>query len=287
MVQVAKGKGKIVAIVIVAGLGATIAKTGSRGGFLGLIAFGIATLLLLKTVPVAKRVLFLFVTAIALSIAAPPGYWTQMETILSPKQDYNWNSPTGRREVFKRGIGYMMRNPVTGIGIQNFPRAEGTLSERAQLQAANPESYAGIKWSVAHNSFLEVASETGLVGITCYLTLVIGSIIIAGRLRRKMPKSWVRGTEEERFLYYATLYLPIAFITFCVSGFFVSFSYHDLIYLMGSVMAGLILCVNQKLHGPVGHPAPGAVVTPLVTPRRTMPPGPSLRFPQPPGGPVA
>ena len=99
------------------GIGGTIAKTGSRGAFLGLIAVGMALLLMLKNVPVGKRLAFVAaVTVVALAFFAPSGYWTQMNTLTSPKEDYNWTSPTGRREVFKRGIGYMMRNPFTGIG---------------------------------------------------------------------------------------------------------------------------------------------------------------------------
>ena len=289
MFQVCRGRGKTVAGIVVAGLGATVAKTGSRGGFLGLMVFGIALLLMLKTVPVMKRVMFLVVTFIALSIAAPPGYWEQMKTIFSPTEDYNWTDPTGRKEVFKRGMGYMALNPITGIGVDNFPRAEGTLSDRARAQAVD-KSLAGIKWSAAHNSFLEVASETGLVGLGCFLTLIVGSVVVIIKLRKKMPKQWERGTQEERFLYFSTIYLPVAFVTFCASGFFVSFGYIDLMYVLGALVAGLIVCVERKLRedararsGPVS-PAPIAPSGPRGAAPVIMP---SLRFPQPPAGPSA
>jgi O-antigen ligase len=287
MVQVSKGQAKILAVMIVLGLGGTIAKTGSRGGFLGLMAFGCAMLVLLKTVPVAKRVLFLGVTMIALTIAAPPGYWDQMKTIFTPTEDYNWTSPTGRKAVFDRGIGYMMRNPVTGIGIDNFPRAEGTLSSRAVAQAQD-RSLAGIKWSAAHNSFLEVAAEMGVVGLSLFLSLIFAGIIGVRRVRRRMPARWSRGTQEERFLYLLTLYLPVSFITFSASGFFVSFAYRDLIYVLGAFTVGLIVSVEAKLKQEramqmaPGSPAP--VPGPVIS-RGATPGGPSLRFPLPPAGP--
>ncbi|MEO8199498.1 MAG: O-antigen ligase family protein [Gemmatimonadota bacterium] len=281
MVQVCRGKGKVVAIAVVVGLGATIAKTGSRGGFLGLMVFGLALLLMLKTVPLAKRIIFLVVTALALIIAAPQGYWDQMLTIMSPTKDYNWTAPTGRKEVFKRGIGYMMRNPVTGIGIDNFPRAEGTLSERAIAQAADP-SLAGIKWSVAHNSYLESATEMGVPGLILFCTLVFGGIFGISKLRRSLPSAWVTGTQEERFLFYASLYLPVAFAAFSASSFFVSFEYRDLLYCLGAFAAGLIVCIEQKLKAQAsGGSAGNVAMAPTV---RVLAPssGPSLRFPQPP-----
>ncbi|MGH7926743.1 MAG: O-antigen ligase family protein, partial [Candidatus Binatia bacterium] len=157
------GKKKMVAAFILLGVGGTIAKTGSRGAFLGLIAVGIGLLVMLKSVPVAKRLAFVAVTAVALAFFAPAGYWEQMKTLTSPKEDYNWTSPTGRREVFKRGVNYTVRHPLTGLGIENFARAEGTLSDRAIAQARDP-SLPGIKWSAPHNSFLQAAAELGIPG---------------------------------------------------------------------------------------------------------------------------
>jgi O-antigen ligase len=288
MAQVSKGKGKYLAIIIAAGLGATIAKTGSRGGFVGLVGFGLALLVMLKTVPIAKRVMFLVITTLGLVIAAPPGYWDQMLTVLKPTEDYNWTSPTGRKEVFKRGIGYWSRNPVTGIGIDNFSRAEGTISDRAIAQKLDP-SLPGIKWSVAHNSFLEVLVEMGLVGFGFFCMLVFGGIFALNRLRKTIPDRWSRGTQEERFLYFTALYLPVAFAGFAASGFFVSFAYRDLIYLLGAFAAGLMLCVEEKLRservGTTGLSGAPVSAQPLKSSGKVvLPPQPSLRFPKPPPG---
>ena len=52
--------------------------------------------------------------------------------ILSPEEDYNWSSATGRLPIAKRGLGYMMDHPFLGIGLHNFERAEGTISSVAQ-----------------------------------------------------------------------------------------------------------------------------------------------------------
>ena len=59
-----------------------------------------------------------------------------MDTILHPTQDYNWvgNAEGGRMSVWKRGIGYMVDHPLTGVGAGAFSVAEGTISPLAKVQ---------------------------------------------------------------------------------------------------------------------------------------------------------
>ena len=266
MFNFSRGKKKMIAGAILLGIAGTIAKTGSRGGFLGLLAVGVGLLVMLKSVPVGKRIAFVLVTAVGLMLFAPSGYWEQMNTLTSPKEDYNWTSPTGRREVFKRGVGYMLRNPMTGLGIENFGRAEGTISDRAIAQARD-RSLPGIKWSAPHNSFLQVAAEMGIPGFLIFTTLVLTGIVGPIRLRQKqIPPGWVTGDEEERFLYFTSVYLPIAFIGFAVAGFFVSFAYMDLVYVLTAFSIGLAVSVEVKLQEERGAaPTPGIASPAIVT----------------------
>jgi hypothetical protein len=80
-------------------ISAAMARSGSRGGFLGLIAVALAGLVLVNGVSVPKRTAVLIVAMIALGFAAPPGYWKQMGTILAPKSDYNCSSALCHRRV--------------------------------------------------------------------------------------------------------------------------------------------------------------------------------------------
>ena len=262
--NLSRGRKKMIAGAILLGIAGTIAKTGSRGAFLGLLAVGVGLLMMLKNVSVGKRIAFVAVTAVGLMLFAPSGYWEQMNTLTSPKEDYNWTSPTGRREVFKRGIGYMLRNPMTGLGIENFARAEGTISDRAIAQARDP-SLAGIKWSAPHNSFLQTAAEMGIPGFLIFTTLVLTGVVAPIRLRRKrIPSGWVTGDEEERFLYFTAVYLPIAFIGFAVAGFFVSFAYMDLVYVLTAFSIGLAVSVEAKLQKIGGMPPTSGMEAPAI-----------------------
>lgn len=249
----------------VAGIGMAMALSMSRGGFVGLLAVGLALLFLLRSVSIAKRLGFVALAASALLVSAPAGYWDLMESITRPTEDYNWSSNYGRRQVWERGIGYMMGSPLTGIGIGNFPRAEGTISDPAVNWVPGPGR---IKWSVAHNSFLEAGAEMGLPGLILFSSLVVGGIVSMVRLRRHLPSSWARGDPQERFLFYMTLYMPVSLLAFAVTGFFVSFAYQDPIYILAAFVAGLYAAVGMKMREKVGA---------LSAAREAPPPGRRVR----------
>lgn len=238
-------RAKILSGAILAGIGVAVALSGSRGAFVGLLCVGLALLVVLKQISVAKRVGFVLAVGVTLVIAAPPGYWEQMQTLTNPTADYNWDSKYGRRQVWIRGLGYFASNPVTGIGVGNFGRAEGTLSAPAQ----NFQNRVGerLKWSVAHNSFLEPLAEMGLPGFLLWSSLVFGGMTSLVRLRRRLPQGWARGDPEQRFLYEATIYVPIALIGFASTAFFVSFTYQDPIYILAALVAGIHVSVRDRL----------------------------------------
>ncbi len=260
MFQTSRGRAKMLSVLILVGIGASLARTGSRGGFLGLLAVGAALLVSLGHVPVMKRLAFVGAVVAGLVVAAPPGYWEQMETLKNPKEDYNWTDPDGRKNVARRGIGYMLDNPITGIGVGNFRRAEGLLSEKALTTAPG----VGVRWTAAHNSYVQVGAELGIPGLALWSALLFGGIIGMHRLRRRLPKRWLRGDWEERFLYHGTLYLPVALVGFAVTSFFVSFAYMDPLYILAAFMAGIYRCAESKLRYGVRLPTPAA--RPLRTP---------------------
>jgi O-antigen ligase len=244
--QTSRGRSRIAAGAILVGIGMAIARSGSRGAFVALAIVGGFLLVSLPKVSVAKRIGFVMVALLALAIGAPPGYWKQMNTITKPTEDYNWDDSTGRRQIFLRGMGYMAQYPVFGLGINNFPRAEGTISERARNW---DPSQPGIKWVAPHNSYVQAGSEVGVPGLILFGTLIFGGIVSMRRLRRRLPASWADGDPEQRFLYQATVYLPVSFVGFAVSSFFVSFAYSDPIYYLAAMMVGVYVSVEQKLGG--------------------------------------
>jgi O-antigen ligase len=238
---------RFVLLVGIVLLAATIVKTQSRGAFIGALVVG-AALLLLPGLSIGRRLFFIAAAAISMAVAAPAGYWTSMQTIVQdPKADYNWDSINGRRNLARRGIGYMLEYPVFGVGINNFKVAEGTISEKARTLAPGH----GIRWASPHNSFVQAGAEAGILGLVLWVSLLLVNIVVPRRLRRRMPKSWRTGTPQQRFFVAATLYLPIATIGFAVTAFFVSFAWVEPLYFLSALVAGLSLIAQREFGVPV------------------------------------
>lgn len=242
--QTSRFVGKTACGVILVGVGASIAKSGSRGAFVGLLALAGALLILADRVPVTKRLGFVGVTLLAMVVFAPPGYWEQMKTIENPKADYNWNTVNGRREVALRGLGYMMAYPLFGVGINNFAMAECTISAKAKEHVSGEP----IRCTPPHNAYVEAAAETGIPGGLLWLIMVPGGVVWLMRLRRRMPAAWAVGDAEQRFLYFCTLYFAVLLVGYAAGSFFLSFTWYDVSYYIFALLAGLQVAISDKLR---------------------------------------
>jgi O-antigen ligase len=239
-----RGAGRIVSGITIIGCAAGIAKSGSRGAFLGLLMLGIALLFLAKGVSAGKKLMIILAAAAGLSVFAPAGYWHQMQTILHPEQDYNWNTVNGRRQVFERGLGYIEQYPLFGLGIGNFGKAECTISERAKEYGGSGP----IRCMPPHNAYLESAAEVGIVGGILFVALIPGSIFMLLRMRRRMPRRWATGDAEERFLAAAPTYFAVGVAGFSLGASLLSFAWTDVTYFIAAINAGLIVAVRVKMN---------------------------------------
>jgi hypothetical protein len=234
-----RGVVKIFAGVVMGASVWAIALTGSRGAFLALIVVGLGLLVVaLERVSIAKRIVAVGAVAVLLVLAAPPGYWNQMSTVFSVEEDYNWTSDTGRKAVATRGIAYMLEYPLFGVGIDNFPRAEGTISSMARdAMPGGP-----ISWTAPHNSYIQVAAELGIPGALVFVALVFGGMGGMFLVSRRASRRWGRravGTRREVVM--ASQYIALSFAGFTIGASFLSFAYLDLIYLLTAMSVGVYL----------------------------------------------
>jgi O-antigen ligase len=236
------GAGTVLAFLIFA-----VIRSESRGAFLGLVAVGLTILVLSRGIPRRTRIGAVVVGAMVLSLAASQEYWDRMRTILSPTEDYNYSGKTdsGRMEVWKRGLGYMVQSPV-GVGLNAFPQAEG----RSALAATRAGQGAGFKWSAAHNSFIQVGAELGLGGAFCMLGLFGAMFRRLIPLARRAPHLDHAVNDDTAMA--GTLLACL--VGFTVAGSFVSFGYSTVLYLLLGLTLGFFKLLNQPVGGPV--PAP-------------------------------
>jgi hypothetical protein len=246
IVQTTKGMTRLLWMGGLVLIGQTITMSASRGAFMGMLAVGFALLLFLPGVSVLKRLLYVGGIAATLAVFAPSSYWESMHDIITdPQSDYNWDAPQGRRNLAKRGIGYMIDYPVFGLGIDNFTMAEGLYSDYAKRAH---ELNIGVKWSAPHNSWVEAGAETGITGLIVWGALIVGSVGGLLKLRRRMPRSWAtEGTADQKFMYQATLYVPVAFLGFAVCATFVSFAWSDQSYVLPAIAMGIQKACEDEL----------------------------------------
>lgn len=239
----------------------TIAKTGSRGGFLGLIAVVAFLVVGFRAIPKKTRITTVVGFGTLLFLVAGPQYWTLMGSILRPQDDYNTTAEMGRKAVWERGIGYMATHPLTGVGAEAFTVAEGTISELAARQLEGD----GVKWSAAHNSYVQIGAELGIPGIVAFL-LLLRSLFKTGWQVARSKRPEHPESARERALAEALL---AALIGYCVAGFFLSQAYSAYLYALCGIMTGLSaiairspkgLRVAHPVGAPRGHQRPNPVL---------------------------
>jgi len=202
-------RSKLMRVVFYAMTGLFIAAntvTFSRGGFLGLLATGAVLAWKLGR----KNRLNISVASIAvggLFVAFAPGnYGLRMLSIFIPALDPVGSSDQ-RRELLERSILVSLRNPW-GIGIGNFP-------------------IVGIRNLVTHNSFTQISSELGLVGLAVYLIFIISPFRKLGAIERTLFDK-----DERDWFYYLAIGLQASIVGYMVSSFFVSVAYNWFIYYL-------------------------------------------------------
>jgi len=212
-------------------------QTGSRGGFLALVAMGLYLVLLFNAVPRWARVTAIIGGIAVFSMGASDEYWEQMGTLLNPQDDYNWagESESGRMEIWQRGLGYIAERPLTGVGARAFHIAEGRLSDLARERA---QYGLGVRWAAAHNSYIEMGAELGIFGFIAFSAMLFGSIWKAHSMRRH------RRDPDYRALGQA---LAASLIAFAVAGFFLSQAWLPPVYAYVALVAVFLALEREEV----------------------------------------
>ena len=190
--------------------------SGSRGGFIALFAVVGFVVLRFSAIPLRWRLSATALVAAILLMTASDQYWQQMSTITSDT-DYNQTAETGRLQIWSRGIGYMLQNPVLGLGPGNFQTAEGTLSPLAERQQFG----IGVRWNAPHNSFVQIAAELGIPGLVLYVAVIASAF---------------QGLRRSAAL---TPALTASLLGFVVGSFFLSLAYSEMLYTLVALSVGV------------------------------------------------
>ena len=162
----------------------------------------------------------LVVGGILLAIIAvnlvPPEFYQRMETIQSYEEDA---SAQGRLEQWSGAYRMFLDYPLLGVGGKNYYYL-------AHKYVDYPR--------VTHNTYFQILSEEGFVGISIFLTLMVAALLRA----KKLMKQSLAGEISQNIFYYAAI-AQLSLIGLLVICMFQNKAEHEYLYWPIAVIAAL------------------------------------------------
>jgi O-antigen ligase len=213
---VSKGIGRLIYLLCSTILAVGVLVTLSRGGFLGLIASGGVLLWKLGRGRRARTILTTGLICGVLFAVMPGGYGARIATIFNNDQDQTGSAQL-RRELMERAASIAINRPVVGVGMGNF-------------------HIYSIREKEAHNAYLEIAAELGVMGLTAYLIVILAPL---RSLRRIERQTMGMRSKSEREMYWLSASVQAAFIAYMICSFFASIQYLWYLYYTAAYAVAL------------------------------------------------
>lgn len=172
-------------------------KTGSRGGLIGLV---VGMLVFALSYRPRKFLIIFGVVAILGPVSwpfFPPVIRERAASLFALEEDYNTTSNSGRLYLWKRGVVFALANPVVGLGAGTFEVQVG--------QDFREQGTAGA-WHTAHNTYVQVFAELGMLGGTLLLAMLWRSVRNASLLW-----NWRRSIHRPELLSALAAYMTAIF----------------------------------------------------------------------------
>ena len=206
----------------------------SRAAILALI---IITILMIKRSLIPKKVLItaLVIMIISLPILSMKSLNRIYNFVLYPfnmkKMDsMDIQNVSSRIDCIKAGIQMFFDHPFFGVGIGNYPY---TYPKYAPPGAERTPRY-------AHNTYIQILTETGLIGFIVFLAGILLNFIVLSKIKKTTIEK-----DDESF-YKISNMLEISFIAFLIACFFVSAASIDIFWIIIGSTASLYFIVNKK-----------------------------------------
>jgi O-antigen ligase len=166
---------------------ALIVCTQSRSGLVGLIvSLVVLAFFSRSTIKVAKIVAVLAVAAMPFATLQ---YINRMNT-MAGGEDFQ-SSASDRITLWRAGLHVFADNPLVGTGFMTFPEAKMKYEDRFQYLDDNfrESIFRTDNKKVAHNTYIQLLSDCGLIGALPFLLLLGGGITLGLKARRMLRNS--------------------------------------------------------------------------------------------------
>ncbi|TVR80192.1 MAG: hypothetical protein EA405_11435 [Rhodospirillales bacterium] len=149
-------------------IAAAIVLTGSRAG--GLVMVAVIGLLFVRRPSMAAAIAGGFLV-LGMMFWVADAYWERMNTLIEGEAAFGGRSLAGRLTLLTQGLSIFSENPIFGVGVGHFG---GAFRDSLAVLATGGTSRGG---PVAHNFYLEVFVETGVVGGALFVTVLAMSVL--------------------------------------------------------------------------------------------------------------
>jgi O-antigen ligase len=206
----------------------------SRGGLVALVA------VLFAGVAVAGRYRGRMIAAGLVGVLLCVGYFAMIATPEAQERVIDLQGGTGRTDIWKVGWRMVEDEPIIGIGAGNFPNSSvhyllepGTIM-RAEFIVDEPK--------VAHNMYLEVLAESGIIGLALFLTVLGYALYCPLAARNRFRIS------GDRELEIVSAALFVSLVGLLASDFFGSRQFSKQLWLLMSMGPALLGLARMQLE---------------------------------------
>jgi len=173
----------------------------------------------------------LLVVAAVVLVSSQGKYWQRFRALwdsqaIHATAQLDRATAEARLELWDAGLRIALDKPIVGVGPGNYPLVVG--------------SYARGKDNlVAHNSYLNMAAETGFPGAALYIALFVGACWLSARVARRARNTWPGPGART---------LQASLVAYLVVGMFIS--RHDMV--LAYLLAGWAVALARQSPTPSG-----------------------------------
>jgi O-antigen ligase len=250
VVKLSLGAGLLICLI-------AVVKSGSRGGFLALVAVLAYTVLASRSIrmPMRLGIGVFVVTGFVFVSMNEPEYIDRIKTLGALDEDYNSHELFGRKLLWRRGAEYMFANPMLGVGLENFYVAEA----QHPVVTSRIESGLGAKYSAPHSQWVQAGAELGFPGLLAFAALYIFPLV---QFRRWSARARRRDGRDAKPHEVASMADALAgtLLALAVAGTFLSQAYGLAVWAAFGLSAGFLKAAAVQQTNLAAAPA--------VTPER-------------------
>ncbi|QPJ62611.1 MAG: hypothetical protein G3M70_12305 [Candidatus Nitronauta litoralis] len=214
------------------------------------------------------RTVALMLSGVVFILIAPPTY---LERVFSPSHYKESSSITTRWELLTGGLAMFSNNWLIGVGGGNFGiefMKHNQDSEAARmvflLRKQTRTTYSDYSMG-AHNMYVEVATETGVIGITIFLAFLLHGVKNMNRIRK--------GPKRDKYGTMATMVM-ISILGFGCLGLLLHAQLQKIIWIVLGLSVAVHRMAENEIEEEKPKPAPADNFEPPPLPLREAP----LRF---------